>query len=58
MAFDLDWGTYADWLIKTTGMDATEALAKVSALYKKQYPGKVLEEEQSDQLREYIEERF
>lgn len=57
MAFDLDWGSYADWLVRTTGMDAQEALAKVAVLYKKQY-GKDLEIEQSEQVREFIEERF
>lgn len=57
MPFDLDWGTYADWLIKTTGMDTSEALQRVSALYYKQYK-KHFETEQEEQLREYLEERF
>ncbi len=57
MPFDLDWGTYADWLVKTTGMDVNQALEKVSALYKKQYK-KEFAAEQADQLREYLEERF
>lgn len=57
MAFDLDWGTYADWLMRVEGLDMTAALAKVSTRYQKQY-GKSFEQEQSEQLREFIEERF
>lgn len=57
MPFDLDWGSYADWLIRVEGLDFSEALSKVSALYKKQ-TGKALEKEQSEQLRDFIEERF
>lgn len=57
MAFDLGWGSYADWLISVEGMDTIDALTKISALYKKQY-GKVFETEQLEQIREYLEERF
>lgn len=56
MAFELDWGSYADWLIRS-GLDPIEAVNRVKALYQKQY-GKSLETEQSEQLREFIEERF
>lgn len=57
MAFELDWATYAEWLIRTEGLDFIDALSRVSRLYYKQY-GKALEVEQAEQLRDYIEERF
>lgn len=57
MPFDLDWGTYADWLIKVESLDPISALNRVSVIYKQQY-GKPLEEAQAEQLREYLEERF
>lgn len=57
MPFDLDWGTYADWLIRVEGLDPISAVNRVSALYKKQ-TGKVFEKEQAVQLQEFIEERF
>ena len=57
MAFEMNWGTYADWLICVEGMDTLDAIRKISTLYKRQ-TGKVFEEAQAEQLRDYIEERF
>lgn len=57
MCFHLDWGTYADWLIKIEGLDPIEAINRVSVAYKKQY-GKVFEQEQTEQILDYIEKRF